>query len=147
MKKLISVLFVTLIAVTATFPTLADVPLTGTWSGKFVGVQIQFPSQRGPFGLLKDNSRKPSPDSKFTETPLTLDFSNEKNGLAVGTWKSGEFSQNFVCAQISSTMWNCVDAGGRGSLELKSSTQLKVCYLDNREGAQGAGCGLLQKSR
>jgi hypothetical protein len=81
------------------------------------------------------------------ENTLQLEFDTQKNGLAVGTWNAGEFKQRFVCAQVSPAVWNCVDAGGRASLEVKSATELKVCYLDNREGAQGAGCGQLRKAQ
>jgi hypothetical protein len=38
-----------------------------------------------------------------------------------------------------------VDAGGRASIEITSPTEMKLCYLDNRQGAQGAGCALLRK--
>ena len=78
---------------------------------------------------------------------VQLEFDSQKNGLAVGTWTAGEFKQRFVCALVNSTVWNCVDAGGRASIEVKSATEIKVCYLDNREGAQGAGCGLLKKAQ
>jgi hypothetical protein len=141
-----ALLAATLISCIVASPALADDALIGKWSGPFKGVQIEFPPQQGPFSYLKDAPKKASPDPKFTETPLTLEFTTQKNGLAVGVWKSGEFSQYFVCTQINSAMWNCVDAGGRASIELKSSAQINVCYLDNREGAQGAGCGLLQKT-
>jgi hypothetical protein len=53
----------------------------------------------------------------------------------------------FVCALVSSKVWNCVDAGGRASIEVWSAAEIKVRYLDNRERAQGAGCGLLKKAQ
>ena len=37
-------------------------------------------------------------------------------------------------------------AGGRATVEVTSATEIRVCYLDNREGAQGAGCALLKKA-
>jgi hypothetical protein len=69
-----------------------------------------------------------------------------QKGLAVGTWNAGQFKQRIVCAQLSQAMWNCVDATGRASIQVNSATEIKVCYLDNRQGAQGAGCALLRKS-
>jgi hypothetical protein len=69
------------------------------------------------------------------------------HGHTLTTWSAGEFKQRFVCALVSSTLWNCVDAGGRASIEVRSATEIKVCYLDNREGAQGAGCGVLKKAQ
>jgi hypothetical protein len=65
----------------------------------------------------------------------------------VGTWNAGEFKQTFVCAQLNPAAWNCVDAGGRASIEIKSATEIRLCYLDNRGGAQGAGCAQLRKSQ
>ena len=84
---------------------------------------------------------------KFVEATLQLDVETQKKGLAVGTWNAGEFKHTFVCAQISQAAWNCVDAGGRASLEIESATEIRLCYLDNREGAQGAGCAQLRKSQ
>jgi hypothetical protein len=78
---------------------------------------------------------------------LQINFETQKKGLAVGTWNAGKFKQKFACAQISPTVWNCVDAGGRASVEITSATEIKVCYLDNRQGAQGAGCALLRKAK
>ena len=80
------------------------------------------------------------------ETTLQINFETQQKGLAVGTWNAGQFKQRFVCAQVGQTLWNCVDATGRASIEVTSPTEIKVCYLDNRQGAQGAGCGLLRKS-
>ncbi len=125
----------------------ADADLMGKWIGTFSGVQVEFPPQRGPFGQTKDDGKNGSSAPRFVENPLQLEFDSQKNGLTVGTWTAGEFKQRFVCALVSSTMWNCVDAGGRASIEVKSATEIKVCYLDNREGAQGAGCGLLKKAQ
>jgi hypothetical protein len=135
------------LSVLASIPAHAETDLTGKWVGTFSGVQIEFPPQRGPFGQVSDDAKTGQAAPKFVENTLRLDVDTQKNGLAVGTWNAGEFKQRFVCAQISATVWNCVDAGGRASLEIKSATELKVCYLDNREGAQGAGCGLLRKAQ
>jgi hypothetical protein len=134
------------LSVLASIPADADTDLTGKWVGKFNGVQVEFPPQRGPFGYPVDEASKTQTAPRFVETTLQLDVDTQKNGLAVGTWNAGEFKQKFVCAQLSSAVWNCTDAGGRASLEVKSATELRVCYLDNREGAQGAGCGLLRKA-
>ena len=134
------------LSVLASVPAHAETDLTGTWVGTFNGVQIEVPPDRGPFGYLKDDDRRASASPRFVENPLQLVIDTQKNGLAVGTWKAGEFKKQFACAQVGQAMWNCVDAGGRASLEVKSATEIKVCYLDYREGAQGAGCGLLRKA-
>lgn len=145
MRNYHSVLVIAFLSVLAVSPAHAQTDLTGKWTGTFSGVQVEFPQQRGPFGQTIDAGRKSTSAPRFLENPLQLEFDSQKNGLAVGTWTAGEFKQRFVCALVNSTAWNCVDAGGRASIEVKSATEIKVCYLDNREGAQGAGCGLLKK--
>jgi hypothetical protein len=142
-----SVIVIAFLSVLAGSPAHAETDLTGKWTGTFSGVQVEFPPQRGPFGQTIADGKKGSSAPRFVENPLQLEFDSQKNGLTVGTWTAGEFKQRFVCALVSSTMWNCVDAGGRASIEVRSATEIKVCYLDNREGAQGAGCGLLKKAR
>jgi hypothetical protein len=134
------------LSVLATTAAHADTDLTGKWVGTFSGVQVEFPRQRGPFGQAVDDGKQVQSAPKFAEKTLQIDVDTQKSGLAAGTWSAGEFKQRFVCAQLGPAIWNCVDAGGRASLEVKSPTQIKVCYLDNREGAQGAGCGLLRKT-
>ncbi len=146
MRNYHSVVVGALVSVLMSIPAHAETDLAGKWVGPFNGVQVEFPTQRGPFGQPVDEARRAQTPPRFTETTLQLDFDAQKNGLAVGTWNAGAFKQRFVCAQIGSTMWNCVDSGGRASVEVKSATEIKVCYLDNREGAQGAGCGLLRKA-
>ena len=135
-----------LLSVLASIPAHAETDLTGKWVGTFSGVQIEFPLQRGPFAYLKDDDKPAQTLPRFVDNPLQLVIDTQKNGVAVGSWNAGQFKQQFVCAQISQAMWNCIDAGGRASLEVKSATELRVCYLDNREGAQGAGCGLLRRA-
>jgi hypothetical protein len=142
-----SVIVTAFLSALAGSPAHAETDLTGKWTGTFIGVQVEFPLQRGPFGQTKDDGKKDSSAPRFVENFLTLEFETQKTGLTVGTWHSFEFKQRFVCALVSSTMWNCVDAGGRASIEVMSATEIKVCYLDNREGAQGAGCGLLRKAQ
>jgi hypothetical protein len=131
----------------ASIPAHAQTDLTGKWVGPFNGVQVEFPRQRGPFGQPIDEAKRGQTAPRFVENTLQLDVDTQKSGLAAGTWNAGEFKQRFVCAQVGPAVWNCVDAGGRASLEVKSATEIKVCYLDNREGAQGAGCGLLRRTR
>jgi len=123
----------------------AETGLTGKWAGQFNGVQIEIPLRSGPIDYLSGKPRGTVQGPRFVEATLQIEFQTQKNGLAVGTWIAGEFKQQFVCAQISKAVWNCVDSGGRASLEVTSETEIKVCYLDNREGAQGAGCAVLQK--
>ena len=132
------------LSVVASLPANAETELTGKWVGPFNGVQVEIPVQPGPFGYESGESRRAS-GPRFTETTLQIDFEAQKKGLAVGTWNAGEFKQRFVCAQISQAAWNCVDAAGRASIEVMSATEIKVCYLDNLQGAQGAGCALLRK--
>ena len=135
-----------LLSVLASIPAHAETDLTGKWVGTFSGVQIEFPPQHGPFAYLKDDDKPGQTSPRFVDNPLQLVIDTQKNGVAVGSWNAGQFKQRFVCAQISQAMWNCIDAGGRASLEVKSATELRVCYLDHREGAQGAGCGLLRRA-
>ena len=132
------------LSVVASLPASAETALTGKWVGPFNGVQVEIPVQPGPFGYEGGESKRVL-GPRFVENTLQIDFETQKKGLAVGTWNAGQFKQRFVCAQISQTTWNCVDAGGRASIEVTSATEIKVCYLDNRQGAQGAGCGLLRK--
>jgi hypothetical protein len=132
------------LSVVASLPASAETELTGKWVGPFNGVQVEIPVQPGPFGYESGEARKVL-GPRFVETTLQIDFETQKKGLAVGTWNAGQFKQRFVCAQISPTAWNCVDAEGRASIEVTSASEIKVCYLDNLQGAQGAGCALLRK--
>ena len=145
MQGYYSVALGALLSVTASILAHAETDLTGKWVGPFNGVQVEIPLRPGPFGYESGEARK-SQGPRFIESTLHIDIEVQKKGLAAGTWTAGEFKQKFVCAQINQTVWNCVDGGGRGSVEVISPTEIKVCYLDNREGAQGAGCALLRKT-
>jgi hypothetical protein len=135
-----------LLSVVASMPAHADTDLTGKWVGQFNGVQIEIPPERGPFGYPREDA-KGTQTPRYVENPLQLDIETQSKGLAVGTWVAGEFKKHFVCAQTSQTIWNCIDAGGRASVEVTSPTEIKVCYFDNREGAQGAGCAILRRPK
>jgi hypothetical protein len=127
-------------------PAHADTELIGNWAGQFNGVQVEIPIQSGPFDYEFErplSGKLPGP--RFVHAFLHINFETQKNGLAVGTWKTAEFEQRFVCAQISENIWNCVDAGGRTRIEVISATEMRLCYLDDRQGAQGAGCARLRK--
>ena len=145
MRTCHSVTLGALLSLIATVPARAETGLTGKWIGPFNGVQVEIPMQPGPFGYESGQSREIQ-GPRFVQTTLQIDFETEQKGLTVGTWNAGQFKQRFVCAQLGPTLWNCVDATGRASIEVTSATQIKVCYLDNRQGAQGAGCALLRKS-
>lgn len=145
MRSYHSVALGALLSVVASIPARAETALTGKWAGPFNGVQVELPLRPGPFGW-QGGEAKSVQTPKFVEATLQIDFETQKKGLAAGTWTAGEFKQKFVCAQISQAVWNCVDSGGRASLEVTSATEIKVCYLDNREGAQGAGCALLRRA-
>jgi hypothetical protein len=144
-RSVYSLVLGTFLALVASIPAFADTDLTGKWVGPFHGVQVEIPLQRSPFGWLSGEGRKVE-GSRFVDSTLQLEIDTQKQGLATGIWTAGEFKQRFVCAQLSQTVWNCVDAGGRASVEVTSPTEMKVCYLDNREGAQGAGCAQLRKA-
>ncbi|MDB6090106.1 MAG: hypothetical protein JWN85_2890 [Gammaproteobacteria bacterium] len=144
MQNYYSVALGALLSVVANMPARAETDLTGRWVGQFNGVQVEIPLQPGPFGYHSGEPRRVQ-GPRFVDTALQIDFETQRKGLAVGTWNAGEFKQRFVCAQISQTVWNCADGGGRASVEVTSTTEIKVCYLDNREGAQGAGCALLRR--
>jgi hypothetical protein len=135
-----------LLSVVASIPVRAETDLTGKWVGPFNGVQVEIPLRPGPFGWPSGEARR-TQEPRFVEATLQLDVEVQRKGLAVGTWNAGEFKQRFVCALVSQTVWNCVDAGGRATVEVTSATEIKVCYLDNREGAQGAGCALLRRAK
>ena len=145
MRTYCSVAVGALLSVAANVPARAQTDLTGKWVGPFTGVQVEIPVQAGPFGYESGEARTVR-GPRFVDTTLQIDFETHKKGLAVGTWNAGPFKQRFVCAQLSQSLWNCVDATGRASIEVTSATEIKVCYLDNRQGAQGAGCGHLRKS-
>jgi hypothetical protein len=135
-----------LLAVVAAIPARAETDLVGKWVGQFNGVQIEIPPERGPFGYVREEAKGAQPP-RFVEQALRLDFETQNKGLAVGTWSAGEFKKHFVCAQTGQTIWNCIDSGGRASVEMTSPTEMKVCYFDNREGAQGAGCAILRRTQ
>ena len=132
------------VSVLANGSARAETDLIGTWAGTFNGVQVEIPLQPGPFGY--EGEAKTVKGPRFVETKLQISIETQQKGLAIGVWNAGQFKQRFVCAQLSQTMWNCVDAGGRASMELTSPGEMKVCYLDNRQSAQGAGCALVRKS-
>lgn len=134
-----------LLSVLSNAPVHAATDLTGKWVGTFNGVQIEIPVQPGPFGYESGQSKEVQ-GPRFIETSLQINFEAQQKGVAVGTWNAGQFKQRFVCAQLNQSMWNCVDMAGRASIEVTSATEIKVCYLDNRQGAQGAGCATLRKS-
>lgn len=135
-----------LLFVVASMPARAETDLSGKWVGQFNGVQIEIPPERGPFGYPREEA-KGAQSARFVEQTLQLDIETQSKGLAVGTWTAGEFKKHFVCAQTGQTVWNCIDSGGHASLEMTSPTEVKVCYFDNREGAQGAGCALLRRPK
>jgi hypothetical protein len=134
-----------LLSAAVSIPASAETALSGKWTGPFNGIQVEIPLRPGPFGFESGEPKK-SEGPRLIESTLQIDFEVQKKGLAAGTWTAGQFKQKFVCAQINQTIWNCVDGGGRASIEVTSPTEIKVCYLDNREGAQGAGCALLHKA-
>jgi hypothetical protein len=135
-----------LLSVVASIPARAETDLIGIWAGQFNGVQIEIPPERGPFGYLREEA-KATQTPRFVEQVMRLDIETQSKGLAVGTWTAGEFKKQFVCAQTSQTIWNCIDSGGRASVEVTSPTEIKVCYFDNREGAKGAGCAILRRTK
>ena len=120
--------------------------LTGKWVGPFKGVQIEIPLRPGPLGWQGDQQRQIE-EPRFVESTLTIAFDKQQDGLAVGNWSAGEFAQKFVCANTSGKMWECIDSGGRASVEEMSASEIRVCYFDHRSGAQGAGCAVLKKQR
>ena len=134
-----------LLSFAAQVPAHAETPLAGSWSGPFNGVQIEIPLQAGPFGYENGEART-TQGPRFVESTLHISFETQQKGLAVGTWTAGQFKQRFVCSQLSPTTWSCLDATGRASIEATSASEIKVCYLDSRQGALGAGCALLKKA-
>jgi hypothetical protein len=135
-----------LLSIAASIPARAETDLIGKWVGQFNGVQIEIPPERDPFGFPREEA-KGVQAPKFIEKTLQLDIEAQNKGLAVGTWTAGEFKKHFVCALVSQASWNCIDSGGRASVEVTSPTEIKVCYFDNREGAQGAGCATLRRTK
>lgn len=129
----------------ANAPAHANTELTGNWAGPFHGVQIEIPVQPGPLGYEAGDTRTVQ-GPRFIDSTLQISFETEQNGLVVGTWSARQFKERVVCAQLNPTLWNCVDATGRSSIEVTSATEIKVCYLDSRQGALGAGCAVLKKS-
>ena len=146
MRSYYSVTLGAFLSLVAGIPAHAETDLTGKWVGQFNGVQIEIPPERGPFGYPLEEA-KGAQAPRFVENTLQLDIETQRKGLVVGTWIAGEFKKHFVCAQTSQTIWNCIDSGGRASVEITSPTEIKVCYFDNREGAQGAGCRILRRTK
>ena len=141
-----SIVLGSVLSVVASIPAFADTDLTGKWVGPFHGIQVEVPQQPSPFGWLSGEARKVE-GSRFVDATLQLEIDTQQKGLATGIWTAGEFKQRFVCAQLNQSVWNCVDSGGRASVEVTSPTEMKVCYLDSRQGAQGAGCAQLRKGQ
>ena len=146
MRSNYSVALGAVFAVVASVPARAETDLIGKWVGQFNGVQIELPPERGPFGYPREEANA-ARTPRFIDDSLQLDIETQSKGLVVGTWTANEFKKHFVCAQTSQTIWNCIDSGGRASVEVTSPTEIKVCYFDNREGAQGAGCATLRRSK
>jgi hypothetical protein len=130
----------------ACVPAHADTDLMGKWVGQFNGLQIEVPTERGPFGAPREQPKGPQAP-RIVENTLQLDIETQSKGLAEGVWTSGQFTKHFVCALTGQTVWNCIDSGGRASVEVTSPSEIKVCYFDNREGAQGAGCAVLHRPK
>jgi hypothetical protein len=130
----------------ASFPAHAETDLTGMWVGQFNGIQIEIPPERGPFGYVREEP-KSAQTPRFVDKLLQFDVETQSKGLVSGTWTSGEFKKRFVCAQTGQGAWSCIDAGGRGTVEMTSPNELRLCYFDNREAAQGAGCATLRRSK
>ena len=145
MRSYYCVILSALLSVAANVPAHAETALTGNWSGPFNGVQIEIPVQAGPFGYESGEARTVQ-GPRFIESTLQISFETQQKGVVVGTWTARQFKQRFACAQLNPTIWSCVDATGRASIEVTSTGELKVCYLDSRQGALGAGCALLKKS-
>src|SRR5271154_1580012 len=101
---------------------------------------------RGPFGQVRDDN-KGAPPPRFVDNALQFVIETQNKGLIVGTWAAEDYKKHFVCAQTSPTEWNCIDSGGRATLQVTSATEIKVCYFDNREGTQGAGCASLRRAK
>jgi hypothetical protein len=146
MRSYYSVALGAFLSVVASIPAHAETDLTGKWIGQFNGVQIEIPPERGPFGYPREEA-KGALTHRFVDNPLQLDIATQSKGLVVGTWTAGEFKKHFVCAQTSQAIWSCIDSGGRASVEVTSPTEIRVCYFDNREGAQGAGCAILRRTK
>jgi hypothetical protein len=144
MKKRHALCFLALVGMLSA-PAWADTDLAGKWTGTFNGVQVDIPVQAGPFGYESGESRTVQAPRYVSKT-LTINFESQQKGLAVGVWNAEQFKQRFVCAQLHDSLWNCVDSTGRASVEITSASEIKVCYLDNRQGAQGAGCAVMHKS-
>jgi len=141
----LSILLSVVASISAHAQTDAQTDLIGKWAGPFHGIQIEIPLRPGPFGW-QPGEKKEVPGPRFVESTLQIAVDIQKDGVAAGTWTAGEFKQKFVCAEVSQAVWNCVDSGGRATLEVTSATEIKVCYLDHRENAQGAGCALLRRA-
>lgn len=135
-----------LLVLASPLTTWADGNLTGTWEGQFKGVQVGLGTggQYGPWGTPRESAQKLD-EPNFVDAALSVSIDVEKNGLLVGRWASGEFGQEFACAQTSPKTWNCQDHAGRASIDVVSSNQLKVCYFDTRRGAHGAGCASMKR--
>ena len=124
----------------------AQSDLVGKWTGQFVGVQIEMPADQGPFGYVRGDNKGAAP-ARFVDNALQFVIETQNKGLIVGTWAAEDYKKHFVCAQTSPTEWNCIDSGGHATLEATSATEIKLCYFDNREGAQGAGCASLRRAK
>ncbi len=135
-----------ILAIVTNLCAATEIDLTGKWTGPFHGVQIEIPAQSNQLGFLGGEWKK-FQGPRFLDKTLQFVVETQKQGLAIGTWSAGEFKQQFVCAELGPMRWNCLDAGGRASLEVTSNTEIKVCYLDDRESALGAGCAALHKAQ
>ena len=62
----------------------AQSDLVGKWTGQFVGVQIEMPADRGPFGQVRDDN-KGAPPARFVDNALQFVIETQNKGLIVGS--------------------------------------------------------------
>lgn len=156
MRKHLVASVIPFLLLTISMSSQAETDLTGTWIGQFKGVFITV--SEVPQGLFSSRSyeqvRREERKPEFMEIPVTASIEKQQDDLLYGHWAIQEPEEaalrrgdDFVCTMTGSNKWDCVDPGGTIEIEVKSPTEVKICYLAKHGSIQGAGCGSLKKSQ
>lgn len=139
-------LFPGLVGLLLVLPVCAEGNLVGHWSGTITAVLANSTSgPPSPFAAIENTENQSEP--RFIDADLKVSFEEQKDGLAFGKWATQQSEHPFVCAQLSSGDWDCIDANARATFHALSDNHVKVCYLNQSGRRQIAACGELTKSK
>lgn len=146
MRSHVLSVLVGLIGLSSALPLHAETDLSGMWSGNIKGVQVDPPAvPRSPFAPTEEGGTESAP--RFVEASLAVNVKVQRDGLMVGTWRTKNYKQQFVCVVQETDTWHCVDGAGRATVRALSGDKVKICYLDQGAGRQSVGCGELSRTQ